>query len=193
MAETNGSSRYVILGMLAHIPLTGYQIRRWISHEYSHFWQISYGQIYPALKGLVTDRLIRRVPGREQANGRGQIVYEITDTGRQALRDWLRQTPEVEKLRYEILLKISFGDQTEPDVLLSHLGGFIARNEAALQEMNTALSLLQANRNPGDADHVFSRLTALCGVYHYTAMRDWALEAKEILMKAGVSHETKNP
>jgi PadR family transcriptional regulator AphA len=33
------------------------------------------------------------------------------------------------------------------------------------------------------ADHNYSRLTALCGAYHYSAMRDWALEAKQILSK----------
>jgi len=185
MRESGGSSQYVILGMLAHVPLTGYQIRRWITHEYSYFWQISFGQIYPTLKRLVQDNLAESSANTGAADGRGQIVYRITDAGREALAQWLRRKPEVEKLRYEILLKISFGDQTEPAVLLEHLDGFIRRNEAAIAELNEALAMLAQYADREEANHVYSRLTALCGVYHYTAMRDWALEAKEILQKAG--------
>lgn len=181
MKETGGTSKYVILGMLSHTPLTGYNIRKWITHEYSHFWQVSFGQIYPTLKDLVREGLAHSVGSGESANGRGQIVYAITDAGRKALKAWLQKEPDTEKLRYEILLKISFGDQTSPGVLVKHLDGFIRRQEAALSEMNEALAMFDTFGDQQEADHAYSRLTALCGVYHYSAMRDWALEAKKIL------------
>lgn len=183
MKETGGASRFLILGMLSHMPLTGYQIRKWIGHEYRYFWQASFGQIYPTLKELVNKGLAECAGAAKSTNGRGQIEYSITDAGRQALREWLHKKPEVEKLRYEILLKISFGDQTEPEVLLKHLDDFIRRNEAALKEMNDALALFDRFAGQPQADHNYSRLTALCGMYHYSAMRDWALEANQILSK----------
>ena len=43
--------------MLARMPQTGYSIKKWIEGEYSHFWQESFGQIYPTLKALVAERL----------------------------------------------------------------------------------------------------------------------------------------
>ena len=186
MKESGGASRFVILGMLSHTPLTGYQIYKWIEHEYSHFWQASFGQIYPTLKQLADAGLVKSAETAQSKNGRGQIVYSITDAGRKTLRVWLRKEPAVEKLRYEILLKISFGDQTESDVLLKQLDDFIDRNEAALTEMNDALAMFDRFAGQPEADHIYSRLTALCGQYHYSAMRDWALEAKQILSKKEV-------
>lgn len=175
-----GKSKYVLLGMLARMPLTGYSMRKWIESEYSYFWQASYGQIYPTLKELVAEGLAVCSTDAETANGRGQIEYAITDAGRQVLADWLRQEPEIEKIRYEILLKISFGEQTEPEVLLKHLDDFIRRNEKLAQETGGFVARLTDLEAQGQAC-TYSRLTAMCGVSLYTAMRDWAVEAKKII------------
>lgn len=183
MKETGGKSRYLILGMLAHTELTGYNIRKWIEAEYSHFWQASFGQIYPILKELVREGLAESASGMADANGRGQKVYRITDKGLNALSGWLKEEPEIEKLRYEILLKISFGEHTDPQVLLTHLDRFIQRNEASLTEMTNNLERLEIHASRPSADHHYSRLTALCGKYHYAAMLHWALEAREIIQK----------
>ena len=136
MKENTGKSKYVVLGMLARMPQTGYTIKKWFEQEYSHFWQESFGQIYPTLKKLVTEGLAVSSNDTETGNGRSQIVYSITDAGRKELSDWLREEPEIEKLRYEILLKVSFGENTEPEVLLGHLDDFIRRNEKLVKDMN---------------------------------------------------------
>lgn len=183
MKESGSKSRYLILGMLAHTPLTGYGIRKWIEAEYSHFWQASFGQIYPILKTLVRDGLAVSADGTRGANGRGQKAYRITEKGLEALSVWLSEEPEIEKLRYEILLKISFGEHTQPQVLLKHLDGFIRRNEAALHDITSYMHMMETRGSQPEADHSYSHLTALCGKYHYTAMRDWAIEARNIIMK----------
>ncbi|ADL05207.1 PadR family transcriptional regulator [Lacrimispora saccharolytica] len=184
MKENTGKSKYVILGMLARMPQTGYTIKKWIENEYSHFWQESFGQIYPTLRKLVAEGLA--VPSNQAPleNGRGQIQYSITDAGRRELSNWLREAPEVEKIRYEILLKISFGENTEPQVLLGHLEDFIKRNETLVQEMNRYIEL-SGQLKEKEIDCSFSQLTALCGVYIYSAMRDWAVEAKRIIAEKG--------
>ncbi len=76
MKENTGKSKYVILGMLARMPLTGYTIKKWLENEYSHFWQESYGQIYPTLKILVAQGLAVCSDKGEHGNGRGQIVLQ---------------------------------------------------------------------------------------------------------------------
>ncbi|MDF2656798.1 MAG: transcriptional regulator PadR-like family protein [Bacillota bacterium] len=185
MKENTGKSKYVILGMLARMPLTGYTIKKWIENEYSHFWQESYGQIYPSLKKLVSEGLAVSSDNTGTGNGRGQIVYSITDAGRKELSDWLREEPEIEKLRYEILLKVSFGGNTEPEVLLGHLDDFIRRNEKLVKDMNGYMERFEALKVQG-TDCTYSQLTALCGVYIYSAMRDWAVMAKEIISEKEV-------
>lgn len=191
MKENTGISKYVMLGMLARMPQTGYTIKKWIENEYSHFWQESFGQIYPTLKKLVAEGLAVSSDNTQSGNGRGQIVYSITDAGRKELADWLRKEPKIEKLRYEILLKISFGENIEPEVLLGHLDSFIRRNEKLVKDMNGYIELFKKLKEQ-DIDCSYSQLTALCGVYIYSAMRDWAVEAKKIISEKGVDdHETK--
>lgn len=179
--------------MLARMPQTGYTIKKWIENEYSHFWQESFGQIYPTLKKLVADGLAVSSKNTEPGNGRGKIIYSITDAGRKSLSDWLREEPEIEKLRYEILLKISFGEYTEPEVLLAHLDNFIKRNEKLVKDMNRYIEIFEQMKTR-NIDCTYSRLTALCGIYVYSAMMDWASEAKKIISKKEVdSNETKGP
>ena len=191
MKENAGKTKYVILGMLARMPLTGYRLKKWIESEHSHFWQESFGQIYPTLKKLVAEGLAVCSENAESGSERGQKVYSITDAGRQELSDWLREEPEIEKLRYEILLKISFGSNTEPEVLLGHLDSFIVRNEKLVKTMNGYIEIMDGMKNQ-EIDCTYSHLTALCGVYFYGAMRDWAVEAKRVISEKEVKqNETK--
>ena len=55
----------VILGLLSHEELTGYEIKKRMDTTLKYFWSASYGSIYPALndlvnRGLATKREIGR-------------------------------------------------------------------------------------------------------------------------------------
>lgn len=192
MKENAGKTKYILLGLLAHSPQTGYSIKKSIEYEYSHFWQESYGQIYPTLKQLVEEGLAECMEAPDQCNGRGQKLYHITEAGRVVLMEWLSQAPDVEKLRYEILLKVSFGDSIKPEIILKHLDDFIFRNGKNIQDMEGAITCLENLGKQGN-DHTYIELTALCGKYIYTAMKDWAMEAQKIIKERKVdNHETKN-
>lgn len=193
MKENSGKTKFILLGMLARQPQTGYTIKKWLENEYSHFWLESFGQIYPALKELVKEGLAVCSSAPEKANGRRQIEYQITDQGRNALSEWLKEKPEVEKIRYEILLKISFGENTEPDILIGHLDEFLHRQEELIVEMNYFIKLFDEFKESG-TDCTYSKLTALCGLHLYSAMKDWAVEAKTIISERNSHNEkTKNP
>jgi DNA-binding PadR family transcriptional regulator len=185
MKENTGKTKYILLGLMAHCPQTGYSIKKTMEIEHSHFWQESYGQIYPTLKQLVEDGLAECSEEADGANGRGQKQYQITDAGRAVLNQWLSLPPDVEKLRYELLLKISLGDSTQPEVILEHLDEFIKRNDKRIHEMEEFLRIFHRLREAGD-DHTYKELTALSGKYIYTAMRDWAIEAKKIISERKV-------
>lgn len=192
MKENTGKSKYVMLGMLALTPQTGYTIKKWLENEYSYFWQESYGQIYPTLRKLVEEGLAVSSHNSEHGNGRGQIIYTITEAGKKELSDWLSKSPEIEKFRYEILLKISFGDNTTKEVLLGHLDEFIKRNEKLLEDMNGYMEEMEGAKGQ-NFDCTYSKLTALCGIHLYSAMKAWAIEAKGIISEKGEkNHEAKN-
>ncbi|WP_312648528.1 PadR family transcriptional regulator [Aminipila sp.] len=180
MKENTGKTKYILLGLLAHSPQTGYTIKKSIEYEHSHFWQESYGQIYPTLKQLVKEGLAEFMEAPDNCNGRGQKTYHITEAGRTVLFKWLSEAPDVEKLRYEILLKVSFGESTEPEVILKHLDDFIERNEKNIEDMEGFLTYFGNLKEQGE-DHTYKELTALSGKYLYTAMRNWGIEAKKII------------
>lgn len=195
MKENTGKTKYILLGLLANCPQTGYTIKKSIEYEHSHFWQESFGQIYPTLKCLVQEGLAEIAESTESSNcsnGRGQKIYSITEAGRAELKKWLSEAPNIERLRYEILLKVSFGSSTEPEIILGHLDEFIKRNDKLVKETIGFLEMFKNLRSQGE-DHTYSELTALCGKYLYTAMRDWAYEAEKIILDRKVDkNETKN-
>ncbi|QHI73555.1 PadR family transcriptional regulator [Aminipila terrae] len=183
MKENTGKTKYVLLGLLNREPQTGYSVKKAIEYEYSHFWQESYGQIYPTLKALVKEGLAESVESEKSKNGRGQITYMITEAGKEQLKKWLFEAPDVEKIRYEILLKVSFGASKEPEIILEHLDEFIRRNERLIGEMNGFLDYFHDTDQSAGVMDSDSQLTALCGKYLYTAMKEWAQESKKIIMK----------
>ena len=46
----DNNATYVLLGLLSHNPMTGYDIKKSVATRMSYFWDLSYGQIYPTLK-----------------------------------------------------------------------------------------------------------------------------------------------
>src|SRR6476646_3057729 len=99
----------VILGMIASGRRTGYDIKAFVDKTTRYFWAASYGQIYPELKRLEDQGLIRGRP--EPSGGRARTVYELTDAGRAALEHWLGAEDEPSyELRDEGMLKLFFSD-----------------------------------------------------------------------------------
>src|SRR5436190_15434652 len=94
----------VILGLIAFGRCTGYDIKTFVDRTTRYFWAASYGQIYPELKRLEDQGLVR---GRaEPSGGRARTVYELTEAGKAALEHWLGAGDEPSyELRDEGMLK----------------------------------------------------------------------------------------
>jgi PadR family transcriptional regulator, regulatory protein AphA len=98
----------VVLGLLALGARSGYDIKTTVDRSTRVFWAASYGQIYPELRRLEQEGLIR---GEDAPTGaRGRRVYELTEQGRQALEDWLVGPTTTIEYRDESLLRLFFAD-----------------------------------------------------------------------------------
>jgi DNA-binding PadR family transcriptional regulator len=107
-AELTPTGR-VILGMLALGKNTGYEIKQFVDRSTRFFWAASYGQIYPELRRLEAQGLVRGRP--EPSGGRARTVYELTEAGREALSAWLTSPSDPSyELRDEGMLKLFFSD-----------------------------------------------------------------------------------
>lgn len=167
----------VILGLLSHESLTGYEIKKRIDTMLKYFWSGSYGSIYPTLSALVTDGFVTKNETVE--NGRDKIIYTITDAGRCHLKEWLAIPVSKDELRYETLLKLFFGSVAGTKISLEHIENFEEKIKNELTILRGAVMALEGILQ--EDDHRYYFLTALFGVKAYEAYLDWCDEAKKIL------------
>jgi DNA-binding PadR family transcriptional regulator len=125
----------VILGMIAFGQRTGYDIKAFVDKTTRYFWAASYGQIYPELKRLEDQGLLR---GRsEPSGGRARTVYELTEAGAAALQHWLESDEEtVYELRDEGMLKLFFSDSV-PEARMEIVRAMRTREERALAHLRS--------------------------------------------------------
>lgn len=169
----------VILGLLSHDNLTGYDIKKQIDGSINFFWKGSFGSIYPALASLEKEGLIRKMPDSNMQSGRERIVYGITDEGHKYLQEWLADSKTVNDLKYEMLLKVFFGGSTENSVSIATIEAFeneISRDLEILKKYKENLSKVLGVR-----DHLFYYLTVSFGVETYEGYLRWCKDAKSIL------------
>ena len=175
----------VMLGLLSHEDLTGYDIKKRIDGVISFFWKGSFGSIYPALNDMEKNGLIE---SRTESRGaREKILYHITDKGNESLKDWLREEQTSNDLKYETLLKLYFGGVEEREVTVHNI-------EIFEEETRRSLSVLRIYRDNlekvlDDGDHLNYYLTLSFGIDTYEAYLKWCTRAKKILMERGVHLE----
>ena len=120
MARRSSSSMEILLGLLTIEPMSGYDLGLTIRDSVGFFWNESYGQIYPNLKKLEAGGFVTSTAERQ--NGRpDRRVYAITKQGRERLRKWLAVPPQPEIPRNELLLKLFFGEQAPPEILIGYV------------------------------------------------------------------------
>src|SRR5256885_17054267 len=92
-ARRANTSRYAILGVLSRRAMSGYDVKKLIERSIAHFWNESYGQIYPILNRLAAEGLAER--RRERQRGRaGRHVYSLTPQGPPGLERGLGPPPQ---------------------------------------------------------------------------------------------------
>lgn len=187
------TSTYGILGLLTWGPKTGYDIRKEARETIGHFWNESYGQIYPCLKQLVAKGLA----AVESKGGRGRggrKLYRITPAGRRELRSWLAQPVHATPIRSELCLKLCFGGLSAPEGSLRHLrefrtlhGGRLATWRRSEREVRRVV-----RQEPAA---VFFLLTVRMGMAVAESCVRWADESIAMLKRyeRGASSRKRNP
>ena len=167
-------TRYAILGMLTHGPMTGYRLREEIQGSVGHFWRESFGQLYPTLTRLEQEGLVRRTADRGRS-----APFELTEAGRRALRTWLAADPEsLSPDRNELLLQVFFGRHAAPGVLRGHLDRHRARLEEARSSYRDLERLVGSQDSP---DRTYWLITVRHGLALVEAGLAWNAEATALL------------
>ena len=168
----------VILGLLAHEDMTGYDIKKRIDQEISFFWKGSFGSIYPALNSMLQAGQVEKT-GDPSGSGRERILYRITGDGRTALQDWLKDSRAVNDLKYETLVKLFFGGAAGRETAIRNIGLF----EKQIRKDLETLTFFRKNLEQvlQEEDHLYYYLTVLFGIETYEAYLKWCAEAETIL------------
>lgn len=169
----------VILGLLCHENLTGYDIKKQIDNGISFFWKGSFGNIYPSLNAMEKDGRIVKVTNQQNTGGREKILYSITDAGKASLETWLKDEKATNDLKYETILKLFFGGNVDSSVSLHSIEKFEQGIRKDLQILNFYKSNLE--RVLEVREHVYFYLTVCFGIETYEAYLRWCDMAKKTL------------
>lgn len=103
-------SKLAILGALMEKPMHGYELKQYFEHAPGVFWMINYGSIYPALKKLEDEGLVKG-KAKVSRKGRSKIIYRITKSGGTAFKETLEKRLKKDAfVRDEFTLHLFFMD-----------------------------------------------------------------------------------
>jgi PadR family transcriptional regulator, phenolic acid-responsive transcriptional regulator len=170
------SLRNILLGMLSQ-PASGYDLKQSFGESLGHFWDAELSQIYPTLKRLEDDGLLRskREPSEK---GPERKVYRRTAAGTRGLKAWLAAGAERSGERLTWLAQVWFlGQQGDLGVALSffeRLRDSFAADLAGLR----AIEERMREEEPGYPDALpdemfFPHLTLDLGLHKLAAKVAW--------------------
>lgn len=127
-------TRYVLLGLLQEEELSGYEMKKIIDMRMSFFWQESFGQIYPELSKMTSERLIEISNDEPAENIKREIIrYKITSEGEKELKKWMEEENEKDTSRSEFLLKMYLSTNKNVEEMKRHLLKFKEQSEEKLE------------------------------------------------------------
>jgi DNA-binding PadR family transcriptional regulator len=182
--------QFAILGMLCREPMSGYDLRQAIERTVGHFWQESYGNLYPTLERMETEGLVALDREEHSPGGRVRKVYRVTAEGRRVLAEWLRRpvVPHVE--RNELLLKLFFGARVGPEDSLAH----VERSRTEAEGLLAALRLIDEDvrrSREGHPELPYWHLSIRAGLLGLEAHLRWCDEAREALQRLAHTKDSK--
>jgi len=176
----NNKTAYLILGMLAHKPRTGYDIKKRMDEYIKYFWKVGYGQLYPTLASLKRSGMIKLELDKSN-NKRKPKTYSITAKGMNYLVAWLKEPVDYEIVNYEHLLKLFFSENASIEFAIKNLERYVEENVKLLERVKYFHEKLLPQLE--ERDHIYYLLTSNFGMHVFTAQFNWAMETLKELRK----------
>lgn len=160
---------YIILGYLMNGEMSGYDLKRWMSHCTSNFFDASFGSIYPALKRLEVKGFIN---SREIVEG-GKLkkLYSIDDKGKADFFNWLETPIAFAKTRQDHLVKVFFYDQLPKEKAVANLKELVKQVEPILKHLENHKNNVEAKYDANQYFFQFS--TIVYGIGYYQFVIEW--------------------
>lgn len=129
------------------MPLSGYDLTRYMKRPIGFFWSAHQSQIYPELtrleaQGLITSQMV------EQRTRPDKKLYTITDAGLAALRHWVTEPVEVPPERSELVLKAYSAWLADPEEAIRLFRAHEEYHLARLRQYEQILAQLEQKHSP---------------------------------------------
>lgn len=130
---------FAVLGLLHEGPTHGYELRRRLNTALGPFRALSYGTLYPALKGLLERGLIAQTADASTSGSlRPRVVYELTAAGKEHFADLVARSDASAYDDDGFDVRFAFFTRTEREVRLRILEGRRSRVEQDLERVREA-------------------------------------------------------
>ena len=176
------SLKYAILSLLAHDPLTGYELMKLFDGSVGYFWHATHPQIYKELArleraGQIAHRSV------EQRGRPTKKIYSLSDSGRAELQEWLKTPASAQRVKDEMMLKTFccglLGEAEALDLVRRHR----ELHEAKLQRYQELERFLESGLSVASRERLGPYLTLLRGIRYERDYIGWCDEASEMLRR----------
>ncbi len=144
-------TRLLVLGLLDMQPMSGYDVQQMLKLTDAERWGgVLIGSIYHALKKMETERLVE-VASIEQTGHRQKAVYQITEKGKNHLKELARDALKASSVIYPSTLYsgLSYVHKLPKDEALTALS---LQTDALDREYQTLEKGLKAKKEALDGD-----------------------------------------
>lgn len=165
--------RMPLLALLAKEPAHGYELKTQLEQIFGEAYPTpSIGQIYVTLQRLERDGMVR---GQEviQSTRPNKRVYELTESGREAVIGWIDSTSEGPRVRDEFFMKLTLSQLSGAS---DRLGLINRQRRYYLAQLRSLSELALA------AEGRIPRLLIEGALLHLQADLDWLQRCQEELV-----------
>jgi PadR family transcriptional regulator, regulatory protein AphA len=170
---------FAILGLLSIQPFTTYELAQQMDRTLRWFWPRAASMIYEEPKKLVTAGLATSQVA--YTGKRRSTVYEITDAGRAALRDWLDTPAPGMRMEFEAMIKVAFADAGDVTQLRAAVRDIRADAEARVAEVLERSKEYAATGGPFPDRLPIAAITGELLMSQYEAVVRWARWAEDAI------------
>lgn len=95
----------VLLAGIYNEPRSGYELTKWLQMAGQHCWSVDHSSVYPALREMEKDELIKskRLPG---TRGPERSIYSLTAAGLEKLTAWVAAGSPRPAIKDEQILRV---------------------------------------------------------------------------------------
>jgi PadR family transcriptional regulator, regulatory protein AphA len=132
MASKEKPLKYVLLAGIYNEPRSGYGLTKWLQIAGQHCWSVEHSSVYPALRELEKDELIKseRLPG---TRGPERSMYSMTVAGLEKLTAWVANGSPRPAIKDEQILRVLCFDLLPRETALQQIREVRAEHQVQLE------------------------------------------------------------